>query len=59
MKTIVYLIGLGLFLMIGAVGCEEFHEHEHHDGYGGAHDGYYQGYGHDYRAYPDDDHYRH
>lgn len=58
MKTIVYLIGLGLFLMIGAVGCE-LDEHEHHEGHGGAYDGSYRGYGHDYRAYPDDDYYRH
>jgi hypothetical protein len=59
MKRIVYFIGLGLFLMVGAVGCEEFEEHEHHEGHGGAYDGNYQGYGHDYRAYPDDDYYRH
>ena len=58
MKSIVYLIGLGLFLMVGAVGCEEVHEHEH-EGHGGAYDGNYQGYGHDYRGYPDDDYYRH
>ena len=49
MKTIVFLIGLGLFLMIGAVGCEEVHEHHH----GGAYDGYYQDSGHYYRTYPD------
>lgn len=52
MKSIIYLIGLGVFLMLGAVGCEDFDEHEHH-GHGGAYDGSYQGYGHEYRAYPD------
>lgn len=54
-KSIVYLMALGVFLMVGAVGCEEFDEHEHHDHRGGAYDGSYQGYGHEYRAYPDYD----
>lgn len=58
MKSIIYLIGLGLFLMIGAVGCEDFDEHEHHE-HGGSYNGYYQGHGHEYRAYPDDDYYHH
>jgi len=54
MKSIVYLICLGLFLMVGAVACEEFEEHEHHE-HGGAYDGNYQGYGHEY--HPDYDYY--
>ena len=45
MKTIVSLLGLGLFLLVGTVGCEEEHEHYHHGGYGGAYDGTYHGYG--------------
>ena len=54
MKSISLLIGLGLFLLIGAVGCEEEHEHHHGGAYGGAYDGYYHGYGHDtYRGWDD------
>jgi hypothetical protein len=50
-RSLVLLIGLGL-LLIGAVGCEEGHEHEH-GGYGGAYDGSYQGYGQgNYQGYP-------
>ena len=53
MKAIVSLIGLGLFLLLGAVGCEEEHEHHHGGPYGGTYEGpYYNGHG--YGAYPDD-----
>ncbi len=52
MKSIILLLGLS-FLLVGAVGCEEEHEHEH-GGYGGAYDGYHQDYGHGgYQGYPD------
>ena len=55
MKSIILLLGLGIFMLVGTVGCEEEHEHFHHGGYGGAYDGYYQGYGHggwpDYNGY--------
>ena len=54
MKSIILLIGLGLFLLVGAVGCEEEHGHYHHGGpYGGAYDGNYHGYGygHDWDDY--------
>lgn len=55
MKSIILLVGLGLFTLIGTVGCEEEeHEHWHHQGYGGAYDGNYHGYGH--QAWPDDYH---
>jgi hypothetical protein len=55
MKTIAYLICLGLFLLVGATGCE--HEHHHDHGYGGSYDGSYRGYGHDH--YPGDDYHYH
>ena len=53
MKAIILLVGLGLFLLVGTVGCEEEHEH-HHDGHGGAYEGGYHGYGSGsgYGAYP-------
>ncbi len=52
MKAIALLIGLGLLTMVCTTACEE-EGHEHH-GYGGAYDGYYQGYGHgEYGGYPD------
>ena len=52
MKSIIFLIGLGLLTLVGTVGCEEEHEHHHHGAYGGAYDGYYQGYGYGNQAYP-------
>lgn len=45
MKAIVSLIGLGLFLLLGAVGCEDEHEHHHGGPYGGTYEGPYHGYG--------------
>ncbi len=49
MKAIVLLAGLGLFLLVGTVGCED--EHEHHGGYrGGSYEGPYHDSG--YGAYP-------
>lgn len=57
MKTIVSLLGLGLFLLVGTVGCEEEHEHYRHGGYGGAYDGNYQGYGSG--AYPGNPYWHH
>jgi len=59
MKAILLLLGFGLFLLVGTVGCEEDHEHFHHEGRGGAYEGNY--YGHGYGAYPyQDEHgYRH
>ena len=60
MKSIILLVGLGLLMLVGAVGCEEEHEHFHHGGYGGAYDGNYEGYGHGaYRGWPDYDDYHH
>ena len=57
MKSIILLVGLGLLMLVGAVGCEEEHEHHHHGGYGGAYDGYHQGYGHQtYPGWSDDYH---
>ena len=46
MKSMVFLLGLGLLMLVGTVGCEE--EHEHGYGYGGAYQGGYQGYGQGY-----------
>ena len=55
MKSIIFLLGLGLLMLVGPVGCEEEHEHGHyHGGYGGAYDGYNQGYG--YQRWPDQYH---
>ena len=51
MKSIILLIGLGLLTLVGAVGCEDEHEH-HHGPYGGTYNGYYQGYGYGNQAYP-------
>jgi hypothetical protein len=57
MKSIILLIGFGLLLMAGAVGCEEEHEHFRHEGHGGAYDGNYHGYGHEEsHGWPDDYH---
>ncbi len=62
MKKIVFLIAMGLLTMLGAVGCDE--EHEHHNPYGGTYNGYYQGYGQGYDGYNgyhhhDDDDFHH
>ena len=64
MKATILLVGLGLFLLVVTVGCEEEHEHFHHDGRGGAYEGPYRGYGagSGYGAYPhpgDDGYSRH
>ena len=53
MKSTILLIGLSLLTLVGAVGCEDEHEHDHGP-YGGAYDGYYHGYGHEeYPGWPD------
>ena len=57
MKSIILLLGLGLLMLVGTIGCEEEHEHFHRGGYGGAYDGHYQGYGHG--GWPDYDGYHH
>jgi hypothetical protein len=56
MKTIFTI--LGGCLLLATAGCE-WDEHHHHDEYrGGAYDGdYHNGYFHDYRGYPDYEHY--
>jgi hypothetical protein len=47
MKSIIFLIGVGLLTLVGTVGCDEGHEHGHRS-YGGAYDGSYQDSGRGY-----------